>query len=143
MEKRETKKRVTIKGREFVVHAFDPMFGNYLACKIMADILGAKNKMEALVKSLTSKSKEEFMALQKDILAYCYEPLPSGHVCVVNEDGNIALKDITAPTILALMVNTIFFGMKDFLDQEVMEGLVQSLSELMPAQQEPLSPKRK
>lgn len=127
MEKRITTKKIEIKGREFVLEKFDPFFGVYIA----TTFLGAdhKNGMEGIIKSLLSKPKDEFIQLQKDILSYCYEMLPSGRVRVVDENGNIAIQDMSSSLTLSLVVQSLMFSITDFFDQEVMKNLMSQVEQ--------------
>ena len=122
MEKRETTKKIEIKGRQFVLEKFDPFFGVYLAT--MA--LGAdhKNGIEGVIKSLLSKPKDEFIQLQKDILSYCYEMLEVGRVKIIDENGNFAVQDMSSALVLSLVIQSLMFSMTDFFDQEVMKNLM-------------------
>lgn len=122
MEKRETTKRLEIKGRDFVLEKFDPLFGVYLA----TTFLGAdhKNGMEGIIKSLLSKPKNEFIQLEKDILSYCYEILPSGRVKLIDDGGNFAVQDMTSALVLSIVVQSLMFSLTDFFDQEVMKNLM-------------------
>lgn len=133
MENRITEKTVTVNGRKFILSKFTPFFGVYLAAQTFGGIAGKKNKLEALVHSLLGKPKEEFIKLQQDVLQYCAEPLPGGRIPVVNEEGNFAVENMTAPLALNLFIQTLVFAMSDFFTEEAMDGLAQSIQDSIKA----------
>lgn len=130
MELRKNSKSTIIKGRTFHIKKFDPMFGFWLTTTVLGDLVGKKNKLDAMIQSLTKKPREEFMELQKEVLKYCYEELPVGPTRVLDENGNYSV-ELTAPIIMSLFVQTILFSITDFFDQEVMEGIVKEVTSLL------------
>lgn len=129
---RITEKRIKIGEREFMLRKFDPLFGVYLAAQTFSGIMGQKNKMEALVKSILAKSEEDFHKLQCSVLKYCYEVLAAGPVRVIDENENIAIADVDAPLALNLFIQTLMFSMTDFFTEEAMENLAGGLENVLP-----------
>lgn len=127
MENRVSEKTIKANGREFVLHKFTPFFGVYLAAQTFGSIIGSKNKLEALVKSILNKPKEDFIKLQQDVLKYCFEKLPAGPTAVVDENGNFAVMNMDAPLALTLFIQTLMFSMSDFFTDEVMENMSQAV----------------
>ena len=131
METRVTTKKIEVKGREFVLEKFDPFFGVYIATTFIGEISNRHSGIEGIVKALLSKPKNEFIQLQKDILAYCYEILPSGRVRVVDESGNFAIQDVSSAMVLSLLVQSLMFSMTDFFDQEVMKAMTSQVEQTL------------
>ena len=137
MENRVSEKQVQVNGREFIIRKFTPFFGVYLAAQTFGSILGAKNKLEALVKSILDKPQSEFIKLQQDVLKYCFEKLPAGSTAVVDENGNFAVMNMDAPLALNLFIQTLLFSMSDFFTEEVMESLNQAVENSVEALKSP------
>lgn len=131
MENREVEKHIKANGREFILKKFTPFFGVYLAAQTFGGIIGSKNKVAAMVNSILSKPKEEFIKLQKDVLSYCYEVLPAGPTAVIDVNGNFAVMDMDAPLSLNLFIQTFVFSMKDFFTEEVMESISQGMEDIL------------
>ena len=127
MENRVSEKVVQVNGREFIIRKFTPFFGVYLAAQTFGNVVGSKNKLEALVKSVLNKPQSEFIKLQQDVLRYCFEKLPAGPTAVVDENGNFAVMNMDAPLALNLFIQTLLFSMSDFFTEEVMESLSQAM----------------
>ena len=127
MENRVTEKHINVNGREFILRKFTPFFGVYLATQTFSGIVGSKNKITALIKSVMDKPKEEFIKLQQDVLSYCFEVLPAGPTAVVNSEGNFAVMNMAGPLALNLFTQTLLFSMMDFFTEEVMESLFQGM----------------
>lgn len=130
---RITSKVVDVNGRKFTIEKFDPCFATYIAFQTFGDVIGSKNKLDAMVKSITNRSQEEFIKLQLSILKYCYEKLPVGKVCIVDENNHFAVPDITGPVALNLMIQTLFFSLSDFFNQGAMEGLAEAVESIVPS----------
>ncbi len=129
MENRTTEKSIKVNGRDFILRKFTPFFGVYLAAQTFGGIMGTKNKLEGLVKSILSKPKEDFIKLQQDVLKYCFEKLPAGPTAVVDENGNFAVMNMDAPLALNLFIQTLLFSMSDFFTDEVMESITQAVED--------------
>ena len=129
METRVTTKSIEIKGRKFVLEKFDPLFGVYIATTFIGEISNRKAGVEGIIKALLSKPKNEFIQLQKDILAYCYEILPAGRTPVVDESGNFAIQDVSSALVLSLLIQSLMFSMTDFFDKEVMDGMMSQVDQ--------------
>lgn len=131
MENRVTEKHIKVNGREFILRKFTPFFGVYLATQTFSNIVGSKNKLMALVQSIMSKPKEEFIKLQQDVLSYCFEILPAGPTAVVDTNGNFAVMNIDGPLALNLFTQTLLFSMMDFFTDEVMESLTLGMENIL------------
>lgn len=129
MENRQESKKVNVMGRDFVIHKFTPFFGVYLAANTFTGIVGKNDKLKALVDSIIGKPQDEFIKLQTDILKYCSEILPAGNTPVINEEGNFAVANMTAPLALNLLIHTLLFSMTDFFAEGVMGELEKSVKE--------------
>ena len=127
MENRVNEKNIKVNGREFVIRKFTPFFGIYLAAQTITGVMGSKNKLEGMVKSILNKPKDEFIKLQQDVLKYCFEKLPAGPTAVVDENGNFAVVNVDAPLALNLFIQTFLFSMSDFFTDEVMESMGQAI----------------
>lgn len=129
MENRQENKRVKVMGRDFVIHKFTPFFGVYLVVNTFGGIVGKGDKLKAMVDSIMGKPRDEFIKLQADILKHCSEVLPAGNTPVVNDEGNFAVMNMTAPLALNLLIQTLLFSMTDFFTEGVMEELEKSVKE--------------
>lgn len=129
MENRVVEKSIKVKGREFLLKKFTPFFGVYLATQTFGSIIGQKNKLESLVKSLLNRPQEEFIKLQQDVLKYCFEMLPAGPTAVVDVNGNFAVMNMDAPLALTLFIQTLMFSMTDFFQEGAMEDLMSGIME--------------
>lgn len=137
MENRINTKKIEVKGRTFVLEKFDPFFGVYLATTFIGS--DHKGGIQGMIKCLVAKPKDELIQLQKDILSYCYEILPSGRVKLIDENGNFAVSDMSSALVLSLVVQSLMFSMTDFFDPEVMKNMMsqvetdlQNLSQSLP-----------
>lgn len=140
MENRVSEKVVQVNGREFIIRKFTPFFGVYLAAQTFGSVVGSKNKLEALVKSVLNKPQSEFIKLQQDVLKYCFEKLPAGPTAVVDENGNFAVMNMDAPLALNLFIQTLLFSMSDFFTEEVMESLSKAMESSLEALKLPQKP---
>lgn len=122
---RETKKVIEIKGRKFVLHKYDPLFGSYLAFKVFS-LQGKKSEsLEAILNTMMGKDFDSFKSLSEKVLKYCSESLPAGDTPLINSEGNIAVIALTAPMVTSLFIQSVMFNISDFFDgdpQELMEA---------------------
>lgn len=119
MENRITEKQVELKGRKFIIHKFDPLFGSYISLKVLNSSNGKGLDIKNFIDFIIGNDQNEFNKIQKEVLKYCSEMLPSGKVPVINEEGNLAVVDLTTPMIISLFFQTIMFSLQDFFEEEV------------------------
>lgn len=99
---REDTRRVEIKGRTFQIEKMDALeslavLKELLTGALPIDIMGMfGNTLENITGILTKKdmSIEEFVALEKRILRYTFEVLPTGLTRVVDGSGNFGVNDV-------------------------------------------------
>lgn len=130
MENRVTKKYINIKDRKFALNKFDPLYGSYMALKMMTASGNNGLDVQSLISDLMGSSSEEFEKTQKGVLKYCSEVLPSGEVPLINEEGNIAVMGLTAPMAMSLFIQTIMFAISDFFEDEALQGIAQQAEEM-------------
>ena len=134
IHKRETTSTFNIGGRNFIINSFDPMEGNYILAQILTFVLpfgigdllkgnmGTEMKLD-IGSSGKTMSKKDFMDLQKDILKYVEEAYPTNEKSpVVRENGTYGIADVTMPILVKLIVATLAFNFKDFLQGIQLEG---------------------
>lgn len=126
IKKRETFTTCEIDGRSFTVNAYDPMVGNYILYQILTSVLPMgigstlnSNFGSELVPSDVTKankmSKEEFVALQVEVLSTVEENMPSGHKApVVRQNGTYGVQDVSMGLTIKLFIKSIVFNFKDF-----------------------------
>lgn len=121
MEVRQTKKKVEIGGRKFVLNKFDPLFGTYISFQIFEAAGSKEVGIESMIKIFLSNGYNHFENYSKQILKYCSEILASGEVPVVNEENNIAISDLNPGIIIELITRELVFNLDDFFvnDPEV------------------------
>lgn len=126
MEMRKTEDIYEVRGRTFIIKKFDPFVGNYILMQILTMTLpfGMGSTISKAVgvditKGNTSKmSKEEFIALQRDILSFVYEKLPGNTTPVINQNGSYGIADFDMMLAFQLIVSTIAFNFSDFFGDE-------------------------
>ena len=130
-KKRETYTTYENDGRKFKINAFDPMSGNYILMQILTCVLpfgisdaikqqapGSETAMKAANSNNKMMSKQEFIALQTDILSTVEEVLPSGNTSpVVRENGTYGVEDVTSMLCLKLIIVSLTFNYKDFFKE--------------------------
>lgn len=130
-KKRETYTTYENDGRKFKINAFDPMSGNYILMQILTCILpfgisdaikqqapGSETAMKVANSNNKMMSKQEFIALQTDILSTVEEVLPSGNTSpVVRENGTYGVEDVTSMLCLKLIIASLTFNYKDFFKE--------------------------
>lgn len=130
-KKRETYTTYENDGRKFKINAFDPMSGNYILMQILTCILpfgisdaikqqapGSESAMKVANSNNKMMSKQEFIALQTDILSTVEEVLPSGNTSpVVRENGTYGVEDVTSVLCLKLIIASLTFNYKDFFKE--------------------------
>lgn len=130
-KKRETYTTYENDGRKFKINAFDPMSGNYILMQILTCVLpfgisdaikqqapGSEIAMKAANSNNKIMSKQEFIALQTDILSTVEEILPSGNTSpVVRENGTYGVEDVTSMLCLKLIIASLTFNYKDFFKE--------------------------
>lgn len=130
-KKRETYTTYENDGRKFKINAFDPMSGNYILMQILTCILpfgisdaikqqapGSETAMKVANSNNKMMSKQEFIALQTDILSTVEEVLPSGNTSpVVRENGTYGVEDVTSVLCLKLIIASLTFNYKDFFKE--------------------------
>lgn len=130
-KKRETYTTYENDGRKFKVNAFDPMSGNYILMQILTCVLpfgisdaikqqapGSEIAMKVANSNNKMMSKQEFIALQTDILSTVEEILPSGNTSpVVRENGTYGVEDVTSMLCLKLIIASLTFNYKDFFKE--------------------------
>ncbi len=134
IHKRETTSTFNIGCRNFIINSFDPMEGNYILAQILTFVLpfgigdllkgnmGTEMKLD-IGSSGKTMSKKDFMDLQKDILKYVEEAYPTNEKSpVVRENGTYGVADVTMPILVKLIVATLAFNFKDFLQGIQLEG---------------------
>lgn len=118
-------------GRKFKINAFDPMSGNYILMQILTCVLpfgisdaikqqapGSETAMKVANSNNKMMSKQEFIALQTDILSTVEEVLPSGNTSpVVRENGTYGVEDVTSVLCLKLIIASLTFNYKDFFKE--------------------------
>lgn len=134
IKKRVNEDSITIEGRTFKLHRFDPLLGNYILVQLFTMTLpfgigdmikGAIGKgTEKLPASTDSKpmGKAEFMEMQRDILSHCTEVLPSGETPVVRDNGTYGIVDFSMGIALQLLISTIAFNFNDFFGDVLSES---------------------
>ena len=130
-KKRETYTTYENEGRKFKINSFDPMSGNYILMQILTCVLpfgisdalnqqvpGSEIAMKAANISGKMMSKQDFIALQTDILSTVEEILPSGNTSpVVRENGTYGVEDVTSILCLKLIIASLTFNYKDFFKE--------------------------
>lgn len=130
-KKRETYTTYENDGRKFKINAFDPMSGNYILMQILTCVLpfgisdaikqqapGSESAMKVANSNNKMMSKQEFIALQTDILSTVEEVLPSGNTSpVVRENGTYGVEDVTSVLCLKLIIASLTFNYKDFFKE--------------------------
>lgn len=130
-KKRETYTTYENDGRKFKINAFDPMSGNYILMQILTCVLpfgisdaikqqapGSETAMKVANSNNKMMSKQEFIALQTDILSTVEEVLPSGNTSpVVRENGTYGVEDVTSVLCLKLIIASLTFNYKDFFKE--------------------------
>lgn len=131
LKKRETYTTYENDGRKFKINAFDPMSGNYILMQILTCVLpfgisdaikqqapGSETAMKVANSNNKMMSKQEFIALQTDILSTVEEVLPSGNTSpVVRENGTYGVEDVTSMLCLKLIIASLTFNYKDFFKE--------------------------
>ena len=130
-KKRETYTTYENDGRKFKINAFDPMSGNYILMQILTCVLpfgisdaikqqapGSETAMKVANSNNKMMSKQEFIALQTDILSTVEEVLPSGNTSpVVRENGTYGVEDVSSVLCLKLIIASLTFNYKDFFKE--------------------------
>ena len=130
-KKRETYTTYENDGRKFKINAFDPMSGNYILMQILTCVLPfgisdaikqqapcSETAMKVANSNNKMMSKQEFIALQTDILSTVEEVLPSGNTSpVVRENGTYGVEDVTSVLCLKLIIASLTFNYKDFFKE--------------------------
>ena len=130
-KKRETYTTYENDGRKFKINAFDPMSGNYILMQILTCVLpfgisdaikqqapGSEIAMKVANSNNKMMSKQEFIALQTDILSTVEEVLSSGNTSpVVRENGTYGVEDVTSMLCLKLIIASLTFNYKDFFKE--------------------------
>lgn len=130
-KKRETYTTYENDGRKFKINAFDPMSGNYILMQILTCVLpfgisdaikqqapGSETAMKVANSNNKMMSKQEFIALQTDILSTVEEVIPSGNTSpVVRENGTYGVEDVTSVLCLKLIIASLTFNYKDFFKE--------------------------
>ena len=130
-KKRETYTTYENEGRKFKINSFDPMSGNYILMQILTCVLpfgisdalnqqvpGSETAMKTANISGKMMSKQDFIALQTDILSTVEEILPSGNTSpVVRENGTYGVEDVTSILCLKLIIASLAFNYKDFFKE--------------------------
>jgi hypothetical protein len=134
IKKRVNEDSITIEGRTFKLHRFDPLLGNYILVQLFTMTLpfgigdmikGAIGKgTEKLPASTDSKpmGKAEFLEMQRDILSHCTEVLPAGEAPVVRDNGTYGITDFTMGIAMQLLISTIAFNFNDFFGDVLSES---------------------
>lgn len=130
-KKREIFTTYEFEGRKFRINAFDPMTGNYILMQIATTILpfalgdsiaqsvpGSEKVINNAKSGGKMMTKNEFIALQTDILSTVEEVLPSGlYSPVVRENGTYGVVDVTSMMCLKLIIASLAFNYKDFFKE--------------------------
>ena len=130
-KKRETYTTYENEGRKLKINSFDPMSGNYILMQILTCVLpfgisdalkqqvpGSETAMKTANISGKMMSKQDFIALQTDILSTVEEILPSGNTSpVVRENGTYGVEDDTSILCLKLIIASLAFNYKDFFKE--------------------------
>lgn len=130
-KKRETYTTYENEGRKFKINSFDPMSGNYILMQILTCVLpfgisdalkqqipGSEIAMKTVNIGGKMMSKQDFIALQTDILSTVEEILPSGNTSpVVRENGTYGVEDVTSILCLKLIIASLAFNYKDFFKE--------------------------
>lgn len=125
LKKRQTENEVEIDGRNFIVEAFDPLMGNYIAVTLLTmampfgigDMLSSKIGMPPAKEGSKVMNKADFLELQRDILKYAKEVLPGRNAPVINENGSYGIEDFTMGIALKLLIAVISFNFSDFFGE--------------------------
>lgn len=128
---RNTQKEIIIKDRKFILKKYDPFFGNYIALQVFGSIFnkeGGLSISNLMTNFIGGKSPEDLKRLQMEVLNYCKEQLAE-EIDIIAKDGSFRAINIDSTIVMNLFLNSIIYNMTDFLDSEVIEGFVRSLSE--------------
>lgn len=120
VKKRNIEDTVEIEGRNFKIKKFDPLMGNYILATLftytlpfgLSDIVSDKTGIKT-DKTSTVLDKKSFIEFQRDILSTCYEVLPAGLACVVNE-GGYGISNFTTNIAFQLIIASIAYNFSDF-----------------------------
>jgi len=126
INKRETFKEVTLDGRKFRIQKFDALTGSYVAYRLMAESLPFGMGAEVGIPQageMRLMSKKDFKELQLDCLMVCFESLPAGYTCIVNENGSFGVPDLEndTKTILTLTIHALMFNVSSFFGESLLD----------------------
>lgn len=129
IKKRVSEDTLVIDGRTFKTKKFDPLLGNYILLKLFTMTLpfGIGEAIKSTIGKGTEKipidtskneqmSKADFLELQRDILSFASELLPSGEAPVVRENGTYGIQDFTMSIALQLIIAVVAFNFSDFFE---------------------------
>lgn len=132
INKRETFKEVTLDGRTFRIQKFDALTGSYVAYRLMAEALPFGMGAEIGVPQtgeMKLMSKKDFKELQLDCLRVCFETLPAGITCVVNDNGSFGVPDLEndTKTVLALTIHALMFNISSFFGESLLDSIAKGI----------------
>jgi hypothetical protein len=154
MEKRENYKDIELGGRNWRICKFDARTGSYMIFKLLGilspafksldlnKIKGQKpedfdfnslNLTEAL-SGITNLPEEEFFYIQNKCLKVCFEMLPAGMTCVLNENGSFGVLEVEDDTmlVLGLMTHALMFNGQSFFPGSLFNSLIGGASTTSP-----------
>lgn len=129
IKKRETFTECEVNGRSFTINSYDPMVGNYILYTILTSVLPlgigqslnnnfGSESLPVDSTKISKMSKEDFIALQVEVLSTVEENMPSGHKApLVRPNGTYGVQDVTMGLAIKLLIKSITFNFKDFFSE--------------------------
>jgi hypothetical protein len=132
IEKRQDFKDIILDNRTFRIRKFDALTGSYIAYKLMSEALPmglGKGLGIPEPKESKTMSKADFIDTQKDCLKVCFEVLPAGEVCIMNENGTFGVLGLERDTknVLALTAHSLMFNISGFFGEDLLGSITKGL----------------
>lgn len=142
MEEREIRQKVEINDRTFIIEKMDALESIAILKEILTKTLpldllstfgdSVSNIVGRIDFPKQDMNIDEFIRLQKRILKYVFESLPSGMVPVIDSNNNYAVNDFEKNLNLAvsLLFKAIRFNYESFFIEKLQEmGLLEKIQE--------------
>lgn len=139
VQKRKVEDIIEFGNRKFRMRMFDPLEGNYILTQLLSfalpfapNMFSGFNEYGTEVKRNNEEAqqtpqqkpmmpKREFIELQKDILSYCFEMLPSGDVPVIRDNGTYGVK-VDQGIVMQLIMACIAYNFTNFFGGNASQG---------------------
>lgn len=146
MAEREIRQKVEIDNRTFIIEKMDALESIAVLKEILTktlplDLLSTfGDSVSSLVGRIDSPKKDmsidEFIRLQKRILKYVFESLPSGMIPIIDSNNNYAVDDFEKNLDLAvsLLFKSVRFNYESFFLEKLQKmGLLEKIQETFEA----------